>query len=118
MYKHPCNITEKQAKTAFCGKKGNIFLQCYPDRTNCLDCDEDFLKRKKNLKKKHQHFGNIIGISDTLLHRKISFRVLQIRTNTRNVLNTRHLERIGILHLTFTFVIHWTQAILHKTFSA
>lgn len=21
MYKHPCNITEKQAKTAFCGKK-------------------------------------------------------------------------------------------------
>lgn len=56
MYKHPCNITEKQAKTAFCGKKGNIFLQCYPDRTNCLDCDEDFLKRKKNLKKKTPTF--------------------------------------------------------------
>lgn len=25
MYKHPCNITEKQAKTAFCGKKGVTF---------------------------------------------------------------------------------------------
>lgn len=25
MYKHPCNITEKQAKTAFCGKKGITF---------------------------------------------------------------------------------------------
>lgn len=84
MYKHPCNITEKQAKTAFCGKREYFFLQCYPDRTNCLDCDG----KKRNVKK-YQHFGNIIGICDTLLHKKISFSVLQIRTNTRNVLKTK-----------------------------
>ncbi len=24
MYKHPCNITEKQAKTALCGKKKGV----------------------------------------------------------------------------------------------
>lgn len=47
MYKHPCKYNwkkrnKKQAKSAF---GGNNFLQCYPDRTNCLDCDE-YLKTK------------------------------------------------------------------------